>query len=90
MPGVLICNCSKSLSSAVLSEHLSKEGEWTESMKEAWEEALKVVSHTMIEEADNPELFKDEPGETGYGMDGFKRTEPRKRSESTHVVAIGA
>jgi len=57
---------------AVLGDHLSKEGQWTEEMKKAWEDALKVVSDVMIEGANNPEKYKDELAKAGYEADGFK------------------
>ncbi len=61
---------------AVLSEHLSKEGEWTEEMKDTWQEALKTVSSIMIEAATNPQLYKEELLQTGYGADGFRQNDP--------------
>lgn len=57
---------------AVLGAHLSKEGQWTDEMKTAWEDALKVVSDVMIEGANNPEKYKDELAKAGYEADGFK------------------
>ncbi|MGE0201168.1 MAG: globin domain-containing protein [Candidatus Melainabacteria bacterium] len=57
---------------AVLGEHLSAEGEWTDDMKTAWQEALNVVNSVMIEAASNPEKFKDEIVAAGYQPDGFR------------------
>lgn len=62
---------------AVMSEHLSKEGEWTEAMKETWEAALETVSNIMIEAADNPEKFREELAASGFEADGFKKNNPR-------------
>jgi hypothetical protein len=59
---------------AVLSEHLSKEGQWTEAMKETWEAALETVSNIMIEAADNPAKFKEELAAAGFEANGLKRT----------------
>ncbi|MBX9686848.1 MAG: hypothetical protein K2X27_09115 [Candidatus Obscuribacterales bacterium] len=61
---------------AVLSEHLSKEGVWTDEMKAAWEEALNVVASVMIEAADNPEKYTAELAAMGYQADGFKASDP--------------
>lgn len=58
---------------AVLSEHLSVEGEWTSEMQETWEAALKLVSDIMIQAADNPESFTDELKKSGYEADGFSK-----------------
>lgn len=58
---------------AVLQEHLSKEGEWTQEMKETWQEALEIVANSMIEAADNPGLFVEELIKHGYEEDGFKK-----------------
>lgn len=57
---------------AVLEEHLSKEGEWTEAMKESWSEALTTIAQIMIEAADNPENYTSELAEKGYKPDGFR------------------
>jgi len=71
---------------AVLAEHLSKEGEWTPAMKDTWEAAIGVVAKTMIEAADNPELFKDELTKAGYETDGFKANDPRPWLETPPTV----
>jgi len=62
---------------AVLAEHLSKEGEWTEAMQETWEAAIAVVAKVMIEAADNPEAYKAEMLEAGYEADGFRKNDPK-------------
>ena len=60
---------------AVLSEHLSKEGQWTPEMQETWEAAIGVVAKTMIEAADNPEAYKNELAKMGYEQDGFRKND---------------
>src|SRR5690606_16787011 len=62
---------------AVLDEHLSKEGEWTEEMRSSWEEALSVVAKVMMEAANNPEECRDSLLKAGYQEDGF-RADTRK------------
>ncbi len=62
---------------SVLSEHLSKEGEFTEEMRSTWEAALKTVSDIMIEAADNPERFEAELAAAGFEPNGFKKNDPR-------------
>jgi methyl-accepting chemotaxis protein len=57
---------------AVLKEHLSVEGEWTEAMEQAWSEALTAVSDIMIQAADNPELYSGELNAAGFNADGFR------------------
>lgn len=57
---------------AVLGEHLSAEGEWTEEMATCWHEALQTVSDIMIEAANNPEQFTAELRATGFKPDGFR------------------
>ncbi len=57
---------------AVLKEHLSKDGEWTEAMEENWNAALKVVSDVMIEAAENPAQYTTEIKTAGYQADGFR------------------
>ena len=59
---------------AVLGEHLAKEGDWSEEMQDTWTAAIEVVANSMIEAADNPELFRDELEDHGYGIDGFRKT----------------
>ncbi len=58
---------------AVMNEHLSKEGQWTDEMQENWSEAMKTVSSVMIEAADNPDKFKDEMAAAGFEPDGFRK-----------------
>lgn len=62
---------------AVLGEHLSKEGEWTEEMKQNWEVAMDTVSKIMIEAADAPEQYQHELEQAGYQADGFKANNPK-------------
>ncbi len=62
---------------AVLTEHLSKEGEFTEEMRSTWEAALKTVSEIMIEAADNPERFEADLATAGFEPNGFKKNDPR-------------
>lgn len=57
---------------AVLDEHLSKEGEWTDEMKANWEEALQIISEVMIDAAAHPEQYETELTAAGYQADGFK------------------
>lgn len=66
---------------AVLDEHLSKEGEWTEEMKSSWEEALSVVAKVMIEAANNPDDCKESLLKAGYQANGF-RTDTNKPWEA--------
>ena len=61
---------------AVLGEHLSKEGEWTEEMEQNWNAALKVISDIMIEAANNPETYSQELLNAGYLPNGFKTSDP--------------
>lgn len=61
---------------AVLGEHLSKEGEWTEEMKTTWQSALEFVSQVMIEAANNPAQYTDELRKAGYEADGFSKHNP--------------
>jgi hemoglobin-like flavoprotein len=69
---------------AVLGDHLSREGDWTESMKKTWQEALEIVSSVMIEAADNPSKFAAELKAAGYNPDGFRThdSEPWKLLEA--------
>lgn len=60
---------------AVLGEHLSQEGEWTEEMESNWKEAMTVVNSIMIEAAENPEKYRDELLKAGYNADGFKSSD---------------
>lgn len=62
---------------AVLGEHLSKEGEWTEEMKQNWEMAMDTISQVMIEAADSPEKYTIELQNAGYQADGFKANNPK-------------
>lgn len=57
---------------AVLGEHLSKEGEWTDEMKQNWQAAMETVSSVMIDAAEHPEKYADEIQAAGYQPDGFK------------------
>lgn len=57
---------------AVLGEHLSQEGEWTEEMKQNWEAAMDTVSNVMIEAANSPEQYAKELVAAGFQEDGFK------------------
>lgn len=61
---------------AVLREHLSVEGNWTQEMETAWNEALTLVASIMIEAADAPEKFEVELVQSGYLPDGFKPKDP--------------
>jgi hemoglobin-like flavoprotein len=61
---------------AVLAEHLSKEGEWTEEMKQTWEDALTLVATIMIEAANDPASYQDELAQAGYAPDGFRHGDP--------------
>lgn len=62
---------------AVLGEHLSKEGEWTNEMQVAWEEALGTVNSIMSEAAEHPEKYADELAKAGFNPDGFKAADPQ-------------
>lgn len=62
---------------AVLGEHLSKEGAWTEEMKQNWEEALQTVATIMIDAANAPDQFATELQDAGYQADGFKANNPK-------------
>lgn len=57
---------------AVLAEHLSKEGEWTEEMKTNWVAAMQVISDVMIDAANHPEQYQSELIAAGFQPDGFK------------------
>jgi len=61
---------------AVLKEHLSKEGEWTDEMEATWAEALNTVAGIMIEAADTPQAFTEELSKAGYKADGFRANDP--------------
>jgi hemoglobin-like flavoprotein len=56
---------------AVLSEHLSKEGEWNEELQDNWTEAMKIISDIMIQAAKLPEQYQDELKTAGFQADGF-------------------
>ncbi|MBK9142241.1 MAG: hypothetical protein IPM23_07090 [Candidatus Melainabacteria bacterium] len=62
---------------AVLGEHLSAEGDWTDEMKETWQSALKIVCDVMIEAASNPEKYAGSIEGAGYQKDGFRKGDPR-------------
>lgn len=72
---------------AVLKEHLSKEGEWTDEMQATWEAALEFVCRVMIEAANDPEKYTEDLKAAGYEADGFRKhdNEPWKLPE-----AVGA
>lgn len=70
---------------AVLGEHLAKEGDWTEKMQATWKAAIDIVANSMIEAADNPELFIEELEKHGYESDGFKKTGV---SHGTHPAPV--
>ncbi|MCA9840533.1 MAG: hypothetical protein KC475_00320 [Cyanobacteria bacterium HKST-UBA03] len=57
---------------AVLGEHLSQEGEWTDEMEQNWNAAMETVSNIMIEAANQPEQYKEEMLQAGYLPNGFK------------------
>lgn len=57
---------------AVLAEHLSKEGEWTDEMANNWAEALNVIADVMIDAAEHPEQYQHELAASGYQPDGFR------------------
>lgn len=57
---------------AVLKEHLSKEGTWTEEMHTNWAAALNIVAEVMIDAANRPEAYRLEIAKAGYLADGFK------------------
>lgn len=57
---------------AVLAEHLSKEGEWTDEMQANWQKAMTIISDVMIDAANNPEQYKAELMAAGFQADGFK------------------
>jgi hemoglobin-like flavoprotein len=57
---------------AVLKEHLSREGVWTEEMADTWNTALQVVSDIMIEAANEPEKYREELAKVGFLPSGFK------------------
>lgn len=57
---------------AVLAEHLSVEGEWTEAMATSWDAALDTVAGIMIEAANEPERYGQELLAAGYLPNGFR------------------
>jgi hemoglobin-like flavoprotein len=57
---------------AVLAEHLSVEGEWTEEIRANWETALTVISDVMIDASHHPEQYRNELLAAGFQADGFK------------------
>lgn len=57
---------------AVLAEHLSKEGEWTNEMEETWKAAMETVSSIMIDAANQPEQYQEELLQAGFLPNGFK------------------
>ena len=62
---------------AVLAEHLSVDGEWTDEMAENWNAALTVISDIMIEAANNPDACKQELLDAGFLPNGFKVSDPK-------------
>jgi hemoglobin-like flavoprotein len=62
---------------AVLAEHLSREGEWTDEMQANWGEALKIISEAMIDAANHPEQYREELAASGFQPDGFKTGNPK-------------
>lgn len=62
---------------AVLAEHLSAEGEWTDEMEDNWNAALVVISDVMIDAAAHPEQYKDELLAARYLPNGFKVADPK-------------
>lgn len=63
---------------AVLRQHLSVEGEWTDEMELNWALALQTVSAVMIQAADNPQDYEQELAQAGYQPDGYKRLADEK------------
>ncbi len=61
---------------AVLGEHLSKEGEWSDELKNTWTEAINTVAKIMIDAANNPSGFSEELVHAGYRADGFRDSDP--------------
>jgi methyl-accepting chemotaxis protein len=62
---------------AVLGEHLSQEGEWTEEMQQNWEAALAVISAVMMTAANHPDEYSQEIINAVYMPDGFKSNNPK-------------
>lgn len=58
---------------AVLQEHLSKEGKWTEAMQQNWSAALDAVNAVMMETTENPEAYADELKAAGFQPDGSRQ-----------------
>ncbi len=56
---------------AVLREHLSKEGEWTDAMQETWTAAIALIVKVMMEASNNPEAYAEELANHGYGPNGL-------------------
>lgn len=71
---------------AVLGEHLSVEGKWTDEMRKNWEIALETISNIMIEAANNPEKYKAELELAGYQPDGFRKNNTVKPWELPTAV----
>lgn len=59
---------------AVLGEHLSVEGGWTEEMRASWDAALDTVANVMIEAANDPGKYEEELLAAGYLPNGFRVT----------------
>lgn len=74
---------------AVLAEHLSVEGEWTEEMATAWGDALATVSDIMMDAAAQPEKYQAELHQAGFMADGFRldKGQPWELSQKTLPAA---
>jgi methyl-accepting chemotaxis protein len=57
---------------AVLAEHLSKEGEWTDAMQDNWQAALNLIAEVMIDAASHPEQYQSELLAAGFLPNGLK------------------
>lgn len=71
---------------AVLGEHLSKEGQWTEAMAQAWNEALDAVNSVMTEAASNPKACEDNLKKAGYLPNGFRVKQEETPWELAHTA----
>ena len=69
---------------AVLAEHLSREGEWTDEMKDNWAEAVSIISDVMIDAQEHPEKYADEMTKAGYLADGFRHGNNKPWELSVH------
>jgi hemoglobin-like flavoprotein len=59
---------------AVLREHLSVEGEWTDEMSQQWHLALETISQVMMDAANTPAGCETQLRQAGYLPNGFKLT----------------